>query len=168
LSRVLAFDAEMVLPFAPSALPGNQFFVGISYRKGFLAFRLAPDAPSAALFALIDQPVVVAFVNDVPLGRIERRGPDASVELAIERRLGGCENKGLDVERVAAAPHLLPGNAGEDALVAQAQQIAVDADIAVGRGSAERRVIARRAARLCEIRLIELQHLGRITLVQKI
>jgi len=47
------------------------------------------------LLALVDKPVVVALVNDVTVRSIERRGPDASVELEEKGRFLGRHHAGV-------------------------------------------------------------------------
>src|SRR5262249_44075992 len=129
---VASLDAQVFLPVAPRALPHDHFLVAVAERE--LVARdvgVFPQSVALALLALVDQPVVVALVDDVAFRRVHGGGANAPVELAPEGNLLLREVRRPDVGLVAGLFQLPAGDGGEDFLVAQAELALVDADIPV-------------------------------------
>src|SRR4026208_2158369 len=122
LADVAPLYAQVFLPVAPGALADDHLFVGMADRK--LVFRhvgVLPHAAALALLALVDDPVVVALIHDVPLGSVHRRRADAAVELPPQRDLPFADLRRLALALVAGLLELLARHRGEDLLVAQAE-----------------------------------------------
>src|SRR4030067_40741 len=77
---------DLQFPRARSAGPGGEW-------TGCALFP--PDALSTALFALIDQPVVVAFIDNMSFRSIECRRPGTRIQFPKERRFLGVDDKRL-------------------------------------------------------------------------
>ena len=60
-----------------------------------------PDSLAFALLALIDQPIVVAFVNDMAFRCVQGGRPDPAVEFPVKLRLLLGDLGGLDVKLVS-------------------------------------------------------------------
>src|SRR5262245_28451680 len=95
--------------------------------------RVLPEAAPLALLALIDEPVVIALVDEMAFGRVHGRRAGAAVKLAPERELFLAQLDRLDVGLVSRLFELPAGDRGKDLLVAQAELALVDADVAIAR-----------------------------------
>ena len=148
----------MLLPLGGRAQADDVFFVGVAGGEDLGRRGGIPQALLAAFLALVHQPVVVAFEDDVAFKAVQGGGPDAAVEFQVffDHALAG--HLGLHRIGVAGLFQLLAGHGRKDALVAQGQQILVDTDILVADGLAQRGMVAGSAAGLAQVRLVEVEH----------
>src|SRR4030095_8216938 len=99
---------------APSALADDHFLVRVSERELVLGHvRVLPHAAALSFLALIDQPVVVALVDDMAFRRVHGGRADAPVELVPERDLLLANRRGLHVLPVAGFLALLARPRGD-------------------------------------------------------